>query len=83
MDILNSYVHEGARYHRPVYVYEPMNANGKYTHGGTIGRRQRNLWGGKSYWYYYLDGLLQNLTKHIYRQSKADSCVVYKIDGND
>lgn len=47
MDIANAYVNEGARYHILVHVTEPMNANGTFSHGGTMGFLQWNLWGGK------------------------------------
>lgn len=61
MDIVNAYVHENDSYEEPILVKEPDNERATYTYGETVGLLKRNVWGGKSAGYYYIESLIEHL----------------------
>lgn len=78
MDITNANVHEKAHYVQLVFVREPKNYQGTFTHEGAIGVLKKIFGGGKSAVFYYMKGVMRNLKKGDYKATEADPCVIYK-----
>lgn len=78
MDMKSAYIHTLFRYLQSVYLREPPRSNGKYKHGKTTGRLVRNIYGGKSGAFYFLEEVMNLLLENGFKISDGDQCLLYK-----
>lgn len=83
MDVKNVYVHEKLMYTKPLYMREMSRSEGIFTHGRTVGRLRKNLWGGDYTGFYFFDPLFSYLTEHGYTATDKDACISIKQTTKD
>lgn len=63
-DMKSAFIHTLFKYVQIVYVSEPPRADGTYRHGKTFGKLVRNIYGGKSGAFYFLEEVFELLHKN-------------------
>lgn len=61
-----------------MYVREPPRADGTYKHGRTTGRLIRNIYGGKSGAYYFLEEVFGLLQDSGFKTAAGEQCMLTK-----
>lgn len=78
MDMKYAYIHTLFKYSKSVYVREFSRADGSYKHGKTTGKLIRNIYGGKSGAYYFLEEVFGMLQANGFKTAAGEQCMLKK-----